>query len=132
MGFGSKNAAAPRMSADRLAGVSGRGGAAAAMTASPAMAMPRARVSLEPDLSRIRARSVDISEEARQRRVAAKTVNFTATIIARLIILLAIGKYGYDLWMMTGTFHRGVVMGGFAVLADLGRVALKAMEPGTK
>lgn len=135
MGFGNRNAAAPRISADRLAGIAGGGGgsaAAAAVEVSPVVSGPRARVSIEPDLTRIKARSVDETPEAQERRLAAKTVNFTATIIARLIILAALGKFGYDLWLSTGTFHRGVAVGLFAMLADLGRVSIKAMEPGTK
>ncbi|WDI30037.1 hypothetical protein PUV54_08705 [Hyphococcus flavus] len=120
-----------RISSDRLAGIAGGVGAAPAADAG-ASSGPAYRRVIEPDLSRMRPRSVDECEEARKRRLAAKTVNFTATIIARLVIMAALGKFGFDLYQMTGTVHRGVALGMFAMLADLGRVMLKAMTPGTK
>lgn len=129
---GKKNEAALRISADRLASVAGGGGSAAAVEDGPAFSGPSRRVSLEPDLSRIKPRGVDETPEERQRRLAAKTVNFTATFLARLILMAALAKYGYDAYQMTGVVHRGVAVGMFAMVADFGRVALKAMEPGTK
>lgn len=87
---------------------------------------------LEPDLSRIKPRGVDETPEERKKRLAAKTINFTATFLARLVLMAAVAKYGYDAFQMTGVVHRGVAVGMFAMVADFGRVAIKAMEPGTK
>ncbi len=131
MAFGGRQQAAARVSADRLASLSGGGAATAAMPGGGAPAQPR-RVSVEPDLSRIRRNSIDETPEARKKRLAAKTVNYTATFLARIVIIAAAGYYGYELYHSTGQVHRGIAVGIFAMTADLGRVILKAMEPGSK
>lgn len=127
MGFGGKKPAMA-MNASRLAAVAGAS-AAPAVSASEA---PMRRVSVEPDLSRIRKCSIDETPEERKKRLAAKTVNFTATIIARLIIIGAAGLFAWSEFQNTGKFHRGVALGIFAMTVDLGRVILKALEPGSK
>lgn len=129
MGFARKKQEAPRISVDRLASVAGGGYEVVEDTQTAA---PRARVSLEPDLSRIRPRCVDETPEAHKKRLAAKTINFTATILARLVIMGALGNFLWETYQMTGAFHRGAVIGVFVLLVDLGRVIMKAMEPGTK
>ena len=127
MGFGGKKPAMA-MNASRLAAVAG---ASAAPTASGTEA-PRRHVSVEPDLSRIRKCSIDETPEERKKRLAAKTVNFSATIIARLVIIGAAGLFAWSEFQNTGKIHRGVALGIFAMTADLGRVLLKALEPGSK
>lgn len=133
MGFGNKKAA-PQVGIDRLAAVAG--GGAAAATAAPAAAgaasEPVKRVSVEPDVSRIRKRQIEETPEDRKKRLAAKAVNFSATILARIAILAAAGLYMWKEYEFTGKVHRGVALGAFAMTADLGRVILKAMEPGSK
>jgi len=134
MAFGGKKTV-ERVSMDRLAAVAGLAAPAAATAgagASSSGGVPRRRVSVEPDVSRIRKNSIDENEEDRRKRMAAKTVNFSATIIARLVILAAAGWYFYNMFEYSGQVHRGLAMGMFAMTADLGRVVLKAMEPGSK
>lgn len=80
----------------------------------------------------MRPRGLDETAAERKQRLAAKTVNFSATILARLAILAAAGVYVFELYDTSGQIHRGFAMGMFAVIADLGRVILKAMEPGTR
>jgi len=128
MGFGGKKPAMA-MNADRLAAVAG---ASAAPALSAGEAAPQRRVSVEPDLSRIRKCSIDETPEERKKRLAAKTVNFSATIIARLFIIGAAGLFAWNEFQNTGQLHRGVAVGVFAMTADLGRVILKALEPGSK
>ena len=132
MGFG-KQAAVPRVSAGRLTALAG-GGAAQAVPASDGevSSVPRRRVSVEPDLSRINKNRIIETAEERKKRLAAKTMNFGATFIARMIILAAAGLYGYELYQQTGDIHRGVAVGMLVMAADFGRVLLKAMEPGSK
>lgn len=132
MAFGNKQPVM-QVSTDRLSALAGGGGMTAAAYPGPAAEeYPRRRVSLEPDLSRIRRRGSDESPEERKRRLAAKTVNFGATIIARIVILAAAGLWVWKGYEFSGQIHRGVALGMFAMLADLGRVSLKALEPGTK
>lgn len=132
MAFGNKQPVV-QVSTDRLAALAGGGAAAAAYAGSGAgVAAGRPRVSLEPDVSRIRKQTFDETPEARQKRLAAKTVNFGATILARLIILAAAGFYAWNTFQFSGEIHRGLAVGIFAMMADLGRVCLKAMEPGSK
>lgn len=131
MAFSKKNAAA-QISMDRLAAVAGvSAGAGVAQVAAGGAARAR-RVSLEPDVSRIRKNAIEETPEERKRRLAAKTVNFGATIIARIIILAAAGLYVWQTYQFSGQMHRGLAFGIFAMTADLGRVMLKAMEPGSK
>lgn len=130
MAFGGKqNQPALRISTDRLASVAGGVSVAAASAPTAGFSRP---ATLDPDLSRIRPRGVDETPEERKKRLTAKTVNFTATFIARLLIMGALAKFGYDVYQTTGTIHRGVALGLFAMTVDFGRVMLKAMEPGTK
>ena len=132
MGFGKKSAAAMQINTDRLAAVAGLPTTAAATAGAGASEAPRRRVSVEPDMSRIRKCSLDETPEERKKRLAAKTVNFTATILARLVIIAAAGLYAWTEFESTGKIHRGVAIGIFAMTADLGRVMLKALEPGSK
>lgn len=135
MGFGNKQ---PTMhiSTARLTALAGGGAGAAAVAECPpgseANNPPRRRVSLEPDVSRIRKRGTDETPEERKRRLAAKTVNFSATILARLVILGAAGFWMWNTYQFSGQIHRGVAIGMFVMLADVGRVSMKALEPGSK
>jgi len=131
MGFGSKKPVA-RISVDRLAAVTGGGGVEMAEAAAAAAPSPPRPVMLEPDVSRIRKNMVDEAPEERKRRLAAKTVNFSTTILARMVILAAAGFYAWNEFQFSGQVHRGVAIGLFAMTADLGRVTLKVMTPGSK
>lgn len=132
MGFGNKQTA-PRISGSRLAAVAGGGAAAAPVGAEGQTQRTAAQRSLvEPDLSRIKPRGINETEEERKRRLAAKTVNFTATFIARAAIIAAAIMYGKELYESTGAIHRGVAAGVIAMCLDYCRVIMKAMEPGTK
>lgn len=115
--------------ASLAANVSG-GGAAAAEPA--AVSSRPARNLLEPDLSRIRPRGIDETEEQRRRRLAAKTVNFSMSFLARTVILAALAMFAFSLYERTGSVHRGIGALMFVIFADFGRAILKAMEPGTK
>lgn len=129
MGFG-KQQAAPRISGDRLAAVTG-----VSVAVTPDIAAPQPmmrRESIEPDLSKMRKNRIEETPEQRKKRMAAKTVNFGATFLARLIIIGAAGYYGYQAFEMTGIIPRGVSVGIFVMVGDFGRVILKAMEPGSK
>ena len=135
MAFGEKNAQAAVIGADRLAAVAGAPPTTASVDAASPAAAPaprRRRADLQPDPSRIRPRQLEETPETRKRRLAAKTVNFTATIIARLVIIAGAGLWGWKQYEYTGQIHRGVAIGVFVMFGDLGRVILKAMEPGTK
>ncbi|GJL94572.1 MAG: hypothetical protein DHS20C05_09770 [Hyphococcus sp.] len=132
MGFSKKEPVA-RISAARLCAVAGSPAVTAQASAIPEAAAVKApRVSLEPDMSRIRKNMIDETPAARKKRLAAKTVNFGATIIARLIILGAAGYYAWQTYQFTGQVSRGLGIGLFAMAADLGRVSLKALTPGSK
>lgn len=115
----------------RLASLAGGGDAMAAAAAPGPTARP-ARNLLEPDLSRIRPRGVDETEEQRRRRLAAKTVNFSMSFLARTVILAALAMFAFSLYERTGSVHRGIGALMFVIFADFGRAILKAMEPGTK
>lgn len=130
MGFGTKRTDG-LVSADRLAAVGG-GVSMSTEAAAQAPSSPRLRGEIQPDLSRIRPRAIDESPEDRKRRLAAKTVNFSMTILARLVIVAGAGLYAWKQYQFTGQLHRGVAIGVFAMFADLGRVVMKASEPGTK
>ena len=125
MAFGSKGKGAARMSSARLASMGG--GAATASAGGPAR-----RVSVEPDLSRIKRRQPNETPEERKRRLAAKTVNFTATFIARIVIMVGLAFYGYNIYETTGVVPRGLAAGFVAMIVDFGRVVIKCSEPGTK
>ena len=129
MAFGGKKTG-PQISASRLAAVSGGGGATA--TASIGAGAGQRRRSVEPDLSRIRKNRLDETPDERKKRLAAKTVNYTASFIARIIIFLAAGYYAWTLYQTSGDIHRGVAIGMFAMAGDFFRVVFKAMEPGGK
>ena len=127
MGFGNKKPAMA-VNSNRLASVAG---APTAATFSSEQSSERYACP-EPDLSRIRPRQIEETAAVRKRRLAAKTVNFTTTIIARLVILAGAGVFLWSEYQYGGQVHRGVVVGVFAMFGDLGRVILKAMTPGTK
>ena len=136
MGF-KKQETAPRIDAGRLAALAGKKGEGAA-PASPAGAPPasdeppRRRVSVEPDLSRINKNRLIETAEQRKKRLAAKSVNFSASFIARAAIIAAALWYGYGLYQSTGDIDRMVAVGVLVMAADFGRVLLKAMEPGSR
>jgi len=130
MSTGGKQLAA-RISSDRLAAVAG-GGASVAVPAGGAPASPVQRGAVQPDLSRIRKCAINETPAERKKRLAAKTINYTATIIARIAIIAAACYYGWEHYQMTGAIHRGFATGVFVVIIDIGRVAMKAMEPGSK
>jgi|GEM_PF-1544240 len=132
MAFGTrKNINPAAVGGDRLAAVAGVPvNAPVAEGASPAQ--PRRSANVQPDPSRIRPRQIEETPEMRKRRLAAKTVNFTATIIARIVIIAAAGLWAWKQYEYTGQIHRGVAIGIFVMFGDLGRVIMKASEPGTK
>ncbi len=130
MAFGSKKAPAG-VSADRLSAVAGASAAPAAAAPSGVGSSAR-RTTLDIDPSRMRPRQIEETPEDRKRRLAAKTVNFTATIIARIVIIAGAGVYAWNQYQLTGQVHRGVAIGVFVMIGDLGRVIMKAAEPGTK
>lgn len=124
-----KKQQAPRASADRLAAIAG---GVADMEPARQSAGPAVRMVHQPDLSRIRPRGIEETPAQRKKRLTAKTINFTATILARLVIMAGLGLYLWNGYEMTGAIQRGPAIGMFVLFADLGRVILKAMEPGTK
>lgn len=124
-----KKQQAPRASTDRLAAIAG---GVSALEPVAQDAGPAVRMVLEPDLSRIRPRGIEETPIQRKQRLAAKTINFTITIIARLVIMAGFGFLIWNTYEMTGNIERGPAIGVFVVFADLGRVIVKAMEPGTK
>lgn len=132
MAFGTKKNINPAaIGGDRLAAVAGVPvNASGVEAASPVQ--PRSGAGVQPDPSRIRPRQIEETPEARSRRLAAKTVNFTATIIARIVIIAAAGLWAWKQYEYTGQIHRGVAIGVFVMFGDLGRVIMKATEPGTK
>lgn len=130
MGF-SKRKQTTQINGDRLAALAG-GGAVAASKMNTQSGQPVRRISLEPDVSRIRRRAIDETPEERKIRLTAKAVNFSATMIARLVIIAAAGMYMWTEYQYTGRVHRGIALGLFAMIADFGRVTMKALEPGTK
>lgn len=133
MAFGAKKAAAG-VSSSRLAAVAGipvEHTFSESRSSEPAQAKPH-RGEIQPDMSRMRPRGIEETPEARKRRLAAKTINFSATIIARIVILGAAAFFLWNEYQFGGEIHRGVAVGVFAMVADLGRVILKASEPGTK
>ena len=137
MAFGDKQETAPRIGADRLAAVVG-GGVTTSNIASSNIASavpssaPARPVSVEPDLSRIRKSRIEETPEERKKRLAAKTVNYTASFIGRLIVIAAASLYGWEHLQMTGSMHHGISIGVFIMAADFVRVAMKAATPGSK
>ena len=119
---GAPVAAASADSAENDRGVSDRG--------SDNAAAPRARVSLEPDLSRINKNRSGESPAERKKRLAAKSVNFSASFLARAAILGAAIWYGYEGYRATGDIDRLVAVAILAMAADFGRVLIKSMQPG--
>ena len=131
MAFGSKRAAAG-VSADRLGAVMNGAASAGAAGAQQTVSQPRRRVSVEPDVSRMRKNAIDETPEERSKRLAAKSINFGTTFAARAIIIAALAYYAWNAYQYSGNVHRGVAVAMFAMFADFGRVALKALEPGSK
>ncbi len=133
MGFGAKNVQTAAAGVDRLAAVAGSSSfAAPPADAAASSSAPRRRDEVRPDPSRIRPRQLEESPDQRKRRLAAKTANFTATIIARIVIIVAAALWAWNQYQFTGQLHRGVAIGVFVMLGDFGRVILKATEAGTK
>lgn len=132
MGFGNKKPAMA-ISSSRLASVAG---APAASAASSSPQIKRIACP-EPDLSRIRPRRIQETPEERKRRLAAKTVNFTVTIIARIVILIAAGLFLWTDYLNSvqygwSRFHYFAFLGMMTMVGDLGRVIIKASTHGTK
>ncbi len=118
-----------QIAADRLAAVAGDG----AMVQHEAAARePAQRVKRELDLSRIRKCSVDETPKQRRKRLAAKTVNFGASMLVRIIILVVAGYFVWADFQSTGKMHNGYAAGMVLMVADFGRIVMKAMTPGTK
>lgn len=132
MALAKKQAAAPRVSTDRLAALAGGGAASMAVNDVAASAPLGQRMELRPDLSRMRPRGVMETPEQRKRRLTAKKINFTMTFLARTVIIAAVAYLMQEAYDGTGAIHRGYATGMFLMLADFGRCILKAMEPGTK
>ena len=130
MAFAKKQAPAPRISAERLAAIAGGGVGAVEAVEDAVASEPRRMVA--PDLSRIRPRGIEETPDQRKKRLTVKTINFTATIIARFAIMAGLGLFIWSGYEMTATIHRGAACGIVLIFADLGRVIIKAMEPGTK
>ncbi len=131
-----ETSANPGVDASRLAAIAGK---AAALPANDVQAQPGIKekkavrpISLEPDLSRIRKCAIDETPAQRKKRLAAKTINYSATILARIAILCAVGFYAWHEYQTSYSIHRGVLAGMFVMVADFGRVILKAMDPGSK
>ncbi|NOX94956.1 MAG: hypothetical protein GXP04_07635 [Alphaproteobacteria bacterium] len=118
-----------QIGADRLAAVAG---GAVAMQREVMAPEPARRVKRELDLSRIRKCSVDETPKQRKKRLAAKIVNFSASILVRLIILGVAGFFVWTEFQSTGTVHNGYAAGILLMVADFGRIVMKAMTPGTK
>lgn len=139
MGF-KKQETAPRIDAGRLAALAGKriegvGPSSATMASGEAPTPdepPRRRVSVEPDLSRINKNRLIETPEQRKKRLAAKSVNFSASFLARIAIIGAALWYGYGLYQSTGDIDRLVAIGVLVMALDFGRVLLKAMEPGSR
>ena len=53
----------------------------------------------------MRKNRIEESPEQRKKRLAAKTVNFGATFLARLILIGAAGYYGYEQFQQTGVMQ---------------------------
>jgi hypothetical protein len=80
----------------------------------------------------MRPRGLMETPEQHKKRMTAKTINFTMTFFARFVIMGAVAYLMYGIYEGTGSLHRGYAVAMFAMIADFGRVTLKAMEPGTK
>ncbi|MBL4620129.1 MAG: hypothetical protein JKX88_08540 [Marinicaulis sp.] len=116
-----------QIGADRLAAVAG-----GAVAVQREVMEPARRVKRELDLSRIRKCSVDETPKQRKKRLAAKIVNFGASILVRIIILGVAGFFVWTEFQSTGTVHNGYAAGILLMVADFGRIVMKAMTPGTK
>jgi len=125
MAFGSQQRLETQISSSRLASLAGREAKAAAVA--DVQMSPR-NVSVEPDLSRIRARSREETPEQHQKRLASNRLNFFANMIVRFAIIGALVHFGYGVYEMTGTIHRGVTAGVIVVGLDFLRVAAKSMN----
>jgi len=129
-----KQDAAPRVDAGRLAALAGKrekGASSPGAAPTPDIA-PRRRVSLEPDLSRISKIRLDETPAQRKKRLAAKSVNFSASFIVRIAIIGAALWYGYEAYRSTGAIDRAVALAVLVMAADFGRVLLKALQPGSR
>ena len=121
MGFGKQNTAAL---AGRLERVSGS-------TSASTVAIKRKTV--EPDFSKVkRYNPLSETEEERVLRMRAKTVNFTCTIFARLVIIASASYFAYDAYITSNGLNWRPILGVFLLFAELGRVLTKMMTPGTK
>ncbi|MEX6632265.1 hypothetical protein [Hyphococcus lacteus] len=125
MAFGSQQRLETQISSSRLASLAGRETNVAAVADVQTSAR---QVSVQPDLSRIRTRSRDETPEQHQKRLASNRLNFVANMIVRFAIIGALVHFGYGVYEMTGTIHRGVAAGVILIGLDFLRVAAKSMN----
>lgn len=133
--MGKKKQEAPRVDAGRLAALAGqRKEAQATSEGSPEASggQPQRRVSVEPDLSRINKTRIIETPEQRKKRLAAKSVNFSASFMARGAIIAAALWYGYEAYQSTGDIDSIVAGVVLVMTVDFARVMFKAMEPGSR
>ena len=86
----------------------------------------------EPDPRSVRKWRPTEDPVARRRRLRAKTVNFTCTLTARAVIMFGLGYFLLHEWEHYGVVDRRGAFILLAMVADYGRVIMKALEPGTK
>ncbi len=114
MGFGQRAPNAAQSRVGRLAG------ATPATTAG------------QGDQKRIRKIGWDEPADARKRRLRAKTINFSCTIGARVLLFVGVGYFFWKQYQWHGVINRGLIVAMLAMLADFGRVMAKMMTHGTK
>lgn len=122
----------PRVDAGRLAALAGKTVDKPEDAVEANGAQPRKRVSVEPDLSRINKNRIIETPEQRKKRLAAKSVNYSASFMARAAIIAAALWYGYESYQSTGDIDRIVAIAVLVMAADFMRVMVKAMEPGSR
>lgn len=131
-----KQEAAPRVDAGRLAALAGKkndaSGEASGASSEAAGGQPRRRATVEPDLSRINKNRIIETPEQRKKRLAAKSVNYSASFMVRSVILAAAMWYGYEAYQSTGDIDGIIAVAVLVMAADFGRVLFKAMEPGSR
>lgn len=125
MAFGKKTDVAATRAA-RLAARPSVAGAAA-------VAQPRVSYN-DPEALRDRIKPLggDETPEQRRMRLRAKTVNFSATFMARVVIMAAAGYFMLQEYRKWGLIDRRIGFGMLAMGADFGRALAKCMTPGTK
>lgn len=95
----------------------------------------RATISYDdPEAIRNRMKPFGVEEtpDERRMRLRAKTVNFSATFLARAVIMAAAGYFMLQEFRKWGYIDRRIGFGLVAMGADFTRVLGKCMTPGTK